>query len=157
MAPSSSKHRRGAPPGNQNARKHGFYSSRYPASAQAEGNPPSLDLQAEIDFIRHSMQRVIALGEPQTYREAVDYLCALTLAVTALTRLARTHHYLYPSLDPRDELVREIRQALLEVNAQIESRGSSPAWHIRCQPFNRTLKTESSATSASDSPLRKGG
>ena len=119
MAPSSSKHRRGAPPGNQNARKHGFYSSRYPASAQAEGNPPSLDLQAEIDFIRHSMQRVIALGEPQTYHEAVDYLRALSLAATALTRLVRAHRYINPALDPRDELVHDIQQALKEVYAKI--------------------------------------
>jgi hypothetical protein len=63
----SSKPRRGAPPGNQNARKHGYYSSQYPASAQAEGNQQAIDLQAEIDFIRQSIQRVIALGEPQTY------------------------------------------------------------------------------------------
>ena len=87
---SSSNRRRGAPSGNQNARKHGFYSSQNPASAQSEENPFSIDLQAEIDLIRASIQRVIALGEPQTYREAVDYLRALSLATTALSRLVRT-------------------------------------------------------------------
>jgi hypothetical protein len=119
MASTSSKRRRGAPPGNQNARKHGYYSSQNPASLQVEGNSLSLDLLAEIDFIRHSMQRVIALGEPQTYREAVDYLRALSLAATALTRLVRAHHYINPALDPRDELTRDIQEALQEVYEKI--------------------------------------
>jgi hypothetical protein len=119
VASSSSNRRRGAPPGNQNARKHGFYSSQNPASTQSDENSLFLDLQAEIDFIRQSMQRVIALGEPQTYREAVDYLRALSLAATALTRLVRAHHYVNPSLDPRDELTRDIRQALEEVHKRI--------------------------------------
>jgi hypothetical protein len=115
----SSNRRRGAPPGNQNARKHGFYSSQNPASAQVEENPLSLDLQAEIDFIRHSMQRVIALGEPRTYREAVDYLRALSLAATALARLVRAHRCINPALDPRDELTRDIQQALEEVHKRL--------------------------------------
>jgi hypothetical protein len=80
---SASKRRRDAPLGNHSALKHGFYSAKNPASAQSDENPPSLDLQAEIDFIRQSIQRVIALGEPKTYREAVDYLRALSLAATA--------------------------------------------------------------------------
>jgi hypothetical protein len=120
-ASSSSKRRRGAPQGNQNARKHGFYSSQYPASAQAEENPQAIDLQAEIDFIRASIQRVIALGEPNTYREAIDYLRALSLATTALTRLVRTNYYINPALGPRDELAQSIQQALKEVYARIES------------------------------------
>ncbi len=124
---SSSKRRRGASLGNQNALKHGLYASHKPHLADLEARPLDLDFQDEIDFIRQSMRRVQDLGEPQTYRDAVDYLRALTLAATALTRLARTHHYLYPSLDPRDELVREIRQALLEVNAQLESGESLQA------------------------------
>jgi hypothetical protein len=115
----SSKRRRRAPPGNQNARKHGYYSSQNPASVQVEANPLSLDLQAEIDFIRHSMQRVIDLGEPQSYREAVDYLRAISLAATALTRLVRAHHYINPTLDPRDQLAREIQEALEEVHKRI--------------------------------------
>jgi hypothetical protein len=131
VSSSSSKPRRGAPPGNQNVRKHGFYSSQYPASSQSEGNPISLDLQAEIDFIRQSMQRVIALGEPQTYRDAVDYLRALSLAATALTRLVRAHRYVNPALDPHDELTCDIKQALQEVYAKIEAGELGGAWHIK--------------------------
>jgi hypothetical protein len=121
----TSNRRRGAPPGNQNARKHGYYSSHCPASSQSEENPLSIDLQAEIDFIRQSIQRVIALGEPETYRDAVDCLRALSLATTALTRLVRTQRYVNPALDPRDELTRDIKQALAEVYARIESGGLS--------------------------------
>jgi hypothetical protein len=118
---SSSKRRRGAPPGNQNALKHGFYAAHKPASAQSAENTPILDLQAEIDLIRQSMQRVLALGEPQTYREAVDYLRSLSLAATTLTRLARTHRYLYPAPNPGDELSLAITEALKEIGQEIEA------------------------------------
>jgi hypothetical protein len=120
MSPtSSSNRRRGGQPGNQNARKHGFYASHYPVSTQSEENPPTIDLQAEIDLIRASIQRVISLGEPHTYHEAIDYLRALSLAVTALSRLVRTHYFVHPANDPRDELTRDIRQALKEVYASL--------------------------------------
>ncbi len=129
---STSKRRRSAPLGNHNAHKHSLYASPKPHLSNSEPKPLDLDSQSEIDFIRHSMQRVPDLGEPQTYRDTVDYLCALTLAATTPIRSAHTHHYLHPSPDPRDEVVHEIRQALREVNAQIESRGSPQAWLTRC-------------------------
>jgi hypothetical protein len=90
MVVSSSPRRpRGASPGNQNARKHGFYAAQKPGLAASEIAPLVINFQAEIDLIRQSIQRVLAPGEPQTYREAVDYQHALSLAATALTRLVR--------------------------------------------------------------------
>ena len=124
-ASTSSKHRRGGQPGNQNALKHGFYAAQKPAFVPSAEGSLTLDLQTEIALIRQSMHRVLALGEPQAYHDAVDYLRALSLASTALTRLVRTHRYIYPALDPRDELTREISQALKEVYAQIVA-GESP-------------------------------
>jgi hypothetical protein len=117
----TSKRRRGALLGNQNARKHSLFASPKPHLADSKARPLDLDFQAKIDFIRQSMLLVQDLGEPHTYHDAVDYLRALTL-----TCLARTQHHLHLGLDPHDELVREIRQALQEVNAQLESGGSSP-------------------------------
>jgi hypothetical protein len=86
MVASSStlKCRRGAPLGNQNVRKHVLYASHQPCLADSDAKPLDLDLQAEIDFVRQSTQHVIALGEPKTYREPVDYLRALSLAAGAL-------------------------------------------------------------------------
>ncbi len=72
------------------------------------------------------MQRVLALGEPQTYREAVDYLRSLSLAATALTRLARTHRYLYPAPNPGDELSLAIAQALKEIGENLEAGNFPP-------------------------------
>jgi hypothetical protein len=114
MDTSSPKRRRGAPPGNQNARKHGFYAAQKPDLAPSDAGSLAIDLQTEINLIRQSMQFVLALGEPQTYREAVDYL-------RALTRLARTHRFLYPAPDPRDELTLSISQALKEIGAMVEA------------------------------------
>ncbi|MEJ2598401.1 MAG: hypothetical protein P8Z00_08715, partial [Anaerolineales bacterium] len=68
--------------------------------------------------------------EPQTYREAVDFLRALSLASTALARLVRTHHYLYPPLSPSDELANDINRALKEVGAMLEA-GEMPAQRPR--------------------------
>ena len=127
---SSSKRRRGAPPGHQNARKRRFYAAQNPASAQAEGNSLSIDLQAEIDFIHQSMPRVIAFGELGTYRGAVDSLRALSLAATDLTRLVRTNRYINPAFDPRHELTRHIQQALKEVYAKIEAGEMLQVWLI---------------------------
>jgi hypothetical protein len=121
MDTSSPKRRRGAPSGNQNARKHGFYASQKPDLAPLDAGSLAIDFQAEIDLIRQSMQRVLVLGEPQTYHEAVDYLRALGLAATALTRLARTHRFLYPAPDPRDELTNSITQALKEIGEMVEA------------------------------------
>jgi hypothetical protein len=117
---SSSKPRRRALSGKQNALKHGFYAAHKSASPPSTENPLTLDFQAEIDLIRQSMQRVLALGEPQTYRDAVDYLRSLSLAATALTRLARTHRYLYPPPSPGDELSLAITQALKEIGENLE-------------------------------------
>jgi hypothetical protein len=121
MGTSSPKRRRGAPPGNQNARKHGFYASQKPDNDLTDVGPLTINFQSEINLIRQSMQRVLALGEPQTYHEAVDYLRALGLAATALTRLARTHRYLYPTPDPRDELTNTITEALKEIGEMVEA------------------------------------
>jgi hypothetical protein len=120
-ASTSSKRRRGGQPGNQNALKHGFYAAQKPAFVLSEAGSFALDLQTEIALIRQSMQRVLTLGEPQTYREAVEYLRALSLASTVLTRLVRTHAFLYPAPDPRDELTNSINQALSEISALIEA------------------------------------
>jgi hypothetical protein len=124
-ASTSSQRRRGGQPGNQNALKHGVYAASRPALPSSEGDPLSLDLQNEIVLIRQSIQRILALGEPQTFRQAVDFLRALTLAADALARLVRTHHYLFPPPGPADELAIATRAALLEIGARLES-GDSP-------------------------------
>jgi hypothetical protein len=120
-ASKSSRRRRGGQPGNRNALKHGFYAAKSPAPPSSEETSFSIDLQTEIALIRQSMQRVLLLGEPQTYREAVDFLRALSLASTALARLVRTHHYLYPPLSPQDSLANDIQQALKEVGRMLEA------------------------------------
>jgi hypothetical protein len=132
-ASTSSKRRRGGQPGNRNALKYGFYAAQSPSLPSYEESPLAFDLQTEIALIRQSMQRVLTLGEPQTYREAVDYLRALSLASTALTRLVRTHRYLFPPPDPRDELTNSIKAALKEIGEQIEA-GEFPTDPLRRRP-----------------------
>ena len=68
VASSSIKPRRDGSPGNQKARKPGFYSSQNLAFNQSGENPLSLNLQAEVAFIHQSMQRFFSLGKPTTYQ-----------------------------------------------------------------------------------------
>jgi hypothetical protein len=146
----SSDRRRGGQPGNQNALKHGFYAAPSPALPSSEGDSLSLDLQIEIAIIRQSIRSILALGEPQTYRQAVDFLRALSLASNALARLVRTHHYLFPPPSPRDELANATSAALLEIGARLaagESPTTRPPRRPRPRPplrFHRRLSKPAS-------------
>jgi hypothetical protein len=132
---SPSKRKRGAQPGNQNALKHGLYTQPHPLPgiepasdsssplSYAGLEPPLAELdrslanslQAEIDLIRAAMRHVRDLGEPHTFSEALDFLRALSLAATALSRLIRTQHYLASSLPQIDPILHLANQALREL------------------------------------------
>ena len=86
------KHRRGAPLGDQNACKHGHYASPKPHLAYSVAKPLDLDPHSEIDFIRHSIQLFQDLGEPQTYRHALDCQRAHSLTPLATPIMISTLH-----------------------------------------------------------------
>ena len=83
--------RRGAPLGNQNARKHGFYSRQshlgeLPLPLQEPGD----DLDQQIAVIRHYMQRVSELGEQsQDLPQLISLLRGVCMASSRLDQLRR--------------------------------------------------------------------
>ncbi len=92
--PSVAKRRRGAPTGNTNALKHGFYSRAF-----REIDCTDLDrvhfsgLQDEITMLRVFIRRVTEMSECiTTFPEALGLLRGLSLASISLTRLITTEN-----------------------------------------------------------------
>lgn len=107
------KRRLGAPPGNSNALKHGFYARH--------SRPSSAGLQDEINLLRVYIRRVVELShDAASLPEAVSLLRVLSLAATSLTRLIRTQSYIASLNTPYKE---EIEQALSEVLVELGITG----------------------------------
>jgi hypothetical protein len=96
----------GAPKGNTNALKHGLYAKHYSGEEQAElRNMSTEDFRHEIYMLRVAIKNIFELqGELRKaiqdvheaeVRELIDALTKITnslsLAVTALSTMARTH------------------------------------------------------------------
>ena len=81
------KRRCGAPIGNQNARKHGFYSKVLTPAQEKTLKAVGVDgLDGEIALLRVKIASILA-HDPQNMR-------ALNLAFSSLNRLVRTRHLL---------------------------------------------------------------
>ncbi len=109
---------RGAPPGNTNALKHGYYSERF--------NGPDLsefdfsNLQEEITLVRLSLHQLCAYkSEITTLQEASAFLRLVCTGVATLNRLMRTAALLQSSASRPHrpsylDLILAERAALLE-------------------------------------------
>ena len=94
MTEPCSKKKRGAPPGNKNAYKHGFYARQYqPVDNQDLENMPSFSLTDEIDLLRVNIRRLLENSQSvSSFSDTLNLVRTLTLAATCLTRLMRTHN-----------------------------------------------------------------
>jgi hypothetical protein len=119
-APRKTKRRRGAPPGNANALKHGFYSPRFNAGELRDLDTfPANNLQDEIlmlrVFIRRVLDRSDQLDSPNDY---ISMLRALSLATRSITSLLRAHQLLGGDTN---EISKLLSQAITEVNEELRS------------------------------------
>ncbi len=90
------KKKLGAPFGNQNAYKHGFYSAAFKAAEEKLlAEMPAHDLTAEIELIRVGTLRLLlaldAAGKPADVATQLTALRALNLSAHSITSLMRTH------------------------------------------------------------------
>jgi hypothetical protein len=121
----SSPHRRGAPKGNFNALKHGFYTRRLKKhdltgveSTDAKG------LIEEIALIRVFTRRLIeSIGPDSDAYELADILRALCLASSTITRVVKTQYLITSTGSGMDD---EISEAIRQVNAEFRSRMFPP-------------------------------
>jgi hypothetical protein len=105
------KRKRGAPPGNQNAFRHGFYSSRFrQLELQALSQSSALELADEIALMRVATARLLASldshTEPRDLQTELSILRAFNLSVDSIRALIRTRLMLTRdgwTLPPRPE------------------------------------------------------
>jgi hypothetical protein len=119
----ASTKRRGAPVGNHNAFKHGFY-SRNIQNEDLDGvsDIPTFSLLEEIEVMRVFMRRVVDLGGQTTDLDsAIDLLHILSLATMSINRLVRTQQIIFP---PRSEIQRKFEAEFQEMVEALEKEES---------------------------------
>ena len=124
---------RGAPLGNLNALKHGFYSRRFKKSDLVGLEECDFDgLKDEITIMRVFIRRFIEQCSDSTgFYETAGILRILCLATVSLTRLNKTQHLLVS--DP-DDLFGDLRQALEEVNQEMRAEMAQKASSLSSDP-----------------------
>jgi hypothetical protein len=116
----ASARRRGAPTGNRNALKHGYYSRTFHRKEVTELSTSEFTgLAEEIGVIRLLTKRILkqAQAEDLDLFENLEILRALALAVTCINRLVRTQVMLYSDENGMEEL---LSRALQEIHEEFE-------------------------------------
>jgi hypothetical protein len=109
------RNRRGAPKGNLNALKHGFYSQAFRSQEAADLDTiPAGDLLDEIAMLRVAARRVFNLSQEEDNPDKLmDSLNGLGLASTRLAGLMRTQKLLGSQQDQAAKIA--ISNALQEI------------------------------------------
>jgi hypothetical protein len=112
---------RGAPKGNLNALKHGFYSRLFHVSENTDlCNTPPDGLEHEITLLRVMIRRAMQLADGiDDLREAMRVLDALGAAANRLSNLLRVQKSLNQG---RSTLADEISIAIQQVNAELRNK-----------------------------------
>ena len=141
MPPSSSRHR-GAPLGNQNNFKHGFYSRRLKKrDLTGVEATDSAGLLEEIALIRVFTRQLVESFNPDAdFYEHADILRILCLASLAITRVNKAQYFLSTTgAGLSDEISEAIRQVNAEFKANlIHSDQGLPANESSSFPFDTT-------------------
>jgi hypothetical protein len=119
--PPSPPRRRGAPLGNANALKHGFYSPRHlRATVDDTGVAFPTGLVDEITILRLFMRRIIEMSRSsQDLAEVIDAARVLALISFSISRLVRTQESLATSSRFfKDALNNTLEDALLDLSQE---------------------------------------
>jgi hypothetical protein len=112
---------RGAPKGNLNALKNGFYSRLFQTSETSDLNEDeSVSLEHEITLLRVMMRRTMELADGiDDLRQATRVLDALGAAAGRLANLLRVQKSLNEN---HRQMADEISIAIQQVNAELRSK-----------------------------------
>jgi hypothetical protein len=118
---SPSPRRRGAPKGNSNALKHGFYTRRLKKSHLTGVESTDVSgLIEEIALIRVFTRRLVESCEPEADSyELSDILRILCLASSTITRVIKTQYILSATGAGLDD---EIAEAIRQINTELRSK-----------------------------------
>jgi hypothetical protein len=102
------KHKRGAPLGNHNALKHGFYSRDFKRKDRSDFDLASgMDgIDAEIALLRLEMKKAISGGDIQN-------LAPLVKTALALEKLLRTRHKIFAPQDSLENALKGVYRDLI--------------------------------------------
>jgi hypothetical protein len=99
-------HKRGAPAGNKNALKHGFYSHALTKEERRDRlSPARYGLQPEINLFKILIARTVRMLKPigensaPSFHESIATLYAVSMAVSRLNSFYRTNEELYAESD----------------------------------------------------------
>jgi hypothetical protein len=142
---SSTPHRRrGAPLGNFNGFKHGFYTTRIKKhTPSAEEVTDLKSLFDEIALIRVFTNKLVESCDPTpTRNELVDILRILCLSSAAITRILRVHYLITGS---ENDLDPDIEEAIRQVQARLVNKQAPP-------PILASTEMEANLTSSNLPP-----
>lgn len=121
MPPTSPPRRRGAPLGNLNNFKHGFYSRRLrKRDLTGVESTDVAGLVEEIALIRVYIRRLIESFDPNgDFNDHADLLRILCVASSAITRIIRAQYLISSTGSGIDD---EIAEAIRQVNAEFHAK-----------------------------------
>jgi hypothetical protein len=120
--------------GNQNARKHGFYSLQFPATLAGNVDYSAKSLQPEINLIRSIIERLSLNVERSTdENKQAEYLNLFTLCAARLAVLLRVEAIINPTTAGKDTMARawtEAANRYIELHAKDkpDDSGLLPGW-----------------------------
>ena len=122
--------RRGAPLGNNNAFKHGFYARRINRNLSSEESTNLKSLVDEIALIRVFTRKLVESCHPSAeLKELADILRILCLASASITRILRIYYLITGSetgLDPDiEDSIRKLNAELVAKNSGVSLPGSA--------------------------------
>lgn len=119
------KKRPGAPKGNLNALKHGFYSRRFQGAELDQLKVLSEPgLTNEIEMLRLVIRRVIdRIDDVESLEQLLRYLSTISLATAQLSRLLKTQRLLVGEVD---DIERALQQAIHFLNQENDHDSDSP-------------------------------
>lgn len=107
--------KRGAQPGNQNALKHGFYSSRFKKIELDDLDVVNAGVQDEIALLRISIRRLFeyVTDEAVDVETWIKYLSTISAALARLSALLKVQ-----AASGEFDMLALISQAIGEINAE---------------------------------------
>jgi len=123
---STSHKRPGAPLGNFNGFKHGFYTTRVKKRSPSPDEVTDLkSLCDEIALIRVFTRKLVeSCDSGATSSELADILRVLCLSSTAITRILRVHYLITGSENDLDPVIEE---AIRQVQARLSHKQAPPS------------------------------
>ena len=120
MSSLPSPRRRGAPAGNLNALKHGFYSRQFRRTEHKDLEALSaIGLDSEINMLRVITRRVFELAdESLDFETGLKFVTVMSITAARLARLLSTQSRL--GVDSKNEVHDDIIQAIEEIGQELK-------------------------------------